>query len=120
MKIEGQMVRSVTPLPPSFQDGVEASMRVPEPQEKGSEGKVTSSAFLDLKKLWELGGVLKSLFEIFNLELRFKIHEPTKEIIARVVNRETGEVIREIPPEKFLDMVAKLRELAGVFVDELV
>jgi flagellar protein FlaG len=36
------------------------------------------------------------------------------------VNRETGEVIREIPPEKFLDMVAKLQELAGILVDEVV
>lgn len=120
MKIEGQMVRNIPSLPLSFQDGVEASVREPELQEKGSEGKATSSVFLDPKKLRELGGVLKSLFEVFNLELRFKIHEPTKEIIARIVNRETGEVIREIPPEKFLDMVAKLQELAGVFVDELV
>jgi flagellar protein FlaG len=28
------------------------------------------------------------------------------------------EVIREIPPEKILDMVAKMMELAGILVDE--
>ncbi len=49
---------------------------------------------------------------------KFSIHEGTKEIMVRVINEETGEVIREIPPEKILDMVAKMWELAGIFVDE--
>lgn len=118
MKVEGQMLRSVNTLSLSFQD-TQGVARASEIQE-GGEKEEKPSAFLDLKKLREFGEVLRSLFEVFNLELRFKIHEPTREIIARIVNRETGEVIREIPPEKFLDMVAKLQELAGILVDEVV
>ncbi len=76
--------------------------------------------FLDPEKTKNLTEALNNLFQAFNLELRFSIHEGTREVIARIVNRETGEVIREIPPEKFLDMIAKLRELAGLFIDELV
>jgi len=34
-----------------------------------------------------------------------------------IINDETDEVIREIPPEKILDMVAKMWELAGIMVD---
>lgn len=48
----------------------------------------------------------------------FSIHEGTKEIMVKVLNRDTGEVIREIPSEKVLDLVAKMWEMAGVFVDE--
>ena len=33
-------------------------------------------------------------------------------------NKETKEVIREVPPEKTLDMIAKVWELAGILVDE--
>lgn len=40
--------------------------------------------------------------------------------MVKVVNTETDEVIREIPPEKILDMVAKMWELAGIMVDEKV
>ncbi|WP_167686495.1 flagellar protein FlaG, partial [Paenibacillus polymyxa] len=29
-----------------------------------------------------------------------------------------GELIREIPPEKTLDLVAKMMEIAGILVDE--
>ncbi|WP_227767271.1 flagellar protein FlaG [Zhaonella formicivorans] len=48
----------------------------------------------------------------------FSIHEKTKEIMVKVIDKETGELIREIPPEKILDAVAKMWELAGLLVDE--
>ncbi|KJF25892.1 flagellar protein FlaG [Clostridium aceticum] len=51
-------------------------------------------------------------------ELQFSIHEATKQISVKVTNTETKEVIREIPPEKILDMVAKMWELAGLIIDE--
>ncbi len=31
---------------------------------------------------------------------------------------ETNEVIREFPPKKIQDMIAKMWEIAGLFVDE--
>lgn len=48
----------------------------------------------------------------------FSIHEKTKEIMVKVIDADTNEVIREIPPEKILDMVAKMWEMAGIIVDE--
>lgn len=48
----------------------------------------------------------------------FSIHEQTNEIVVKVFNSETNELIREIPNEKILDMVAKICEMAGLFVDE--
>ncbi|NLU26298.1 MAG: flagellar protein FlaG [Hungateiclostridium thermocellum] len=51
-------------------------------------------------------------------ELEFSIHEKSKEIMVKVIDSETKEVIREIPPEKILDMVAAMLEMAGIIVDE--
>ena len=48
----------------------------------------------------------------------YSIHESTKQIMVKVINRDTKEIIREIPPEKILDMVAKMWEMAGILVDE--
>lgn len=53
-----------------------------------------------------------------NSYMKFSIHEKTHEIMVRIVDSDTNEVIREIPSEKVLDMVAKMWELAGVLVDE--
>lgn len=51
-------------------------------------------------------------------EFEFSIHEKTKQIMVKVIDSSTKEVIREIPPEKILDMVAYMCEAAGLFIDE--
>lgn len=51
-------------------------------------------------------------------ECQFSYHEETKRIAIKVLDQETGDVIREIPPEKTLDMIAKMWEVAGLLVDE--
>lgn len=53
-----------------------------------------------------------------NKSFEFSIHAKTHQIMVKVINSDTKEVIREIPPEKILDMVAKMWEMAGIMVDE--
>ncbi|WP_426450515.1 flagellar protein FlaG [Paenibacillus sp. S-38] len=53
-----------------------------------------------------------------NTSLNFSIHEKTKQIMVKVIDKESGQVIREVPPEKNLDFLAKLWEMAGILVDE--
>lgn len=50
--------------------------------------------------------------------LQFAYHEKTHRISITVRDKETDKIIREIPPEKTLDMIAKSLELAGILVDE--
>ena len=38
--------------------------------------------------------------------------------MVKVIDKDTDEIIREIPSEKVLDMVAKMWELNGLLVDE--
>lgn len=52
-----------------------------------------------------------------NAQLQYSIHEATNSLMIKVINRETKEVIREVPPAKTLDMFAKILELAGLLVD---
>ncbi len=51
-------------------------------------------------------------------EFRFSIHEETHEIMVKVIDKDEGKVLREIPPEKILDIVARMWEMAGIIVDE--
>lgn len=48
----------------------------------------------------------------------FSYHEETKRVSIKVLDNDTQEVIREIPPEETLEMVQKMWELAGFIVDE--
>jgi len=56
--------------------------------------------------------------KVYDRRLEFSIHEGTKQILVKVINTEDDSVIREIPSEKILDMVAHLWEMAGILVDE--
>ena len=51
-------------------------------------------------------------------EFEFAIHKETKQIMVKVIDKGTKEVLREIPPEKVLDAVAQMCEMAGIFMDE--
>lgn len=46
------------------------------------------------------------------------VHEVTKTVMYVMRDTETNEIIREFPPKKIQDMIAKMWELAGLFVDE--
>ncbi len=66
---------------------------------------------------------VKSAVDDINKQIRstrcsFKYHEETNRISITVIDKDTDEVIKEIPPEKTLDMIAKAWELAGLMVDE--
>ncbi len=51
-------------------------------------------------------------------EAIFGIHEGTNRVTIKIVDKKTKEVIKELPPEKTLDMIAKVWEMAGILVDE--
>lgn len=53
-----------------------------------------------------------------NSEAIFGIHEATNRVTIKIVDKDTKKVIKELPPEKTLDMIAKVWEMAGLMVDE--
>lgn len=55
---------------------------------------------------------------ISNTSAVFGIHEETNRVTIKIVDKDTKEVIKELPPEKTLDMITKVWELAGILVDE--
>ena len=46
------------------------------------------------------------------------VHEGTNRVTIKLVDKQTREVIKEFPPDKTLDMISKVWEMAGLMVDE--
>ncbi|MDI6869879.1 MAG: flagellar protein FlaG [Bacillota bacterium] len=90
----------------SMKARAEAAANAPE---RGRVDKEQLQAVLD-----KLNIVLNAL----DIQARFSVHEATKRVWVRVVNVETGKLIREIPPKRILDMAAKMMELVGLLLDE--
>lgn len=66
---------------------------------------------------------LKKAIEQFNSsagssEAVYGIHEGTNRVTIKIVDKDTKKVIKELPPEKTLDMIARVWEMAGILVDE--
>lgn len=52
-----------------------------------------------------------------NAQFEFRIHERTGRTMVRLVNKESGEVLKEIPPQKMLEIVADIWDAIGINVD---
>lgn len=48
----------------------------------------------------------------------FSYHEEVNRISIKIRDRETDEIIREIPPEESIKVLEKIYEIAGLLVDE--
>ncbi|MCL7746700.1 flagellar protein FlaG [Halalkalibacter alkaliphilus] len=61
---------------------------------------------------------MNELLESSMTAIKFNVHEDLNRLYVQVVNRNTDEVVKEVPPEQFLDMVASMLKHAGLIVDE--
>ena len=50
--------------------------------------------------------------------LNFSVDEETGSFVVKVIDSETGDVLRQIPPEEMLNLRASLAELVGVLFDK--
>ena len=48
----------------------------------------------------------------------FSYHEEVNRVSIKILDRETNEVVREIPPEESIKVLEKVYEIAGLLVDE--
>ncbi len=62
--------------------------------------------------------VSKANLKMEHTRCEYSYHKKTNRVSIKVINEETNEVVREIPPEKSLDMLQKMWEMAGILVDE--
>ena len=53
-------------------------------------------------------------------DLKIRVHGPTGNIMVKVISEKDGRVIREIPPEEWLNMAAKMKDMAGVLLNKMI
>ena len=71
-------------------------------------------------KLTETTEAMNKFIGPMHASLKFELHEDLNEYFVTVVDDATGNVLREIPPKKMLDMYAAMVENMALFVDRKV
>ena len=80
-------------------------------EQKQNKERVVSEASIN-------DAVSKANRNMDKVRCEYSYHKETNRVSIRVIDEATKEVIREIPPEKSLDMLQKMWEMAGILVDE--
>jgi flagellar protein FlaG len=81
-------------------------------QEKAKEQRLSN------EELAEAVQDIQSRLEVVGTRLGFSIHEETEDIVVEITNRESGELIRQIPSDEVLELRARLDELVGILFDK--
>ncbi len=50
--------------------------------------------------------------------MSFSFHEKTHRVVVKIINSETDEVIREIPPKDAIKLLEHIQDFLGMVVDE--
>ena len=61
---------------------------------------------------------MNKMLEVTNSTSKFMYHDGLERYYVTVVNCETNEVVKEIPPKKLLDAFYEMQKMLGMVVDE--
>ncbi|MBU3109066.1 flagellar protein FlaG [Clostridium gasigenes] len=61
---------------------------------------------------------LNKLLQEDNTTVEYSIHEVFGDTMIKIINKNTKEVLVEVPPKTVLDLVAKMCERAGILIDK--
>ena len=96
---------------------------VAEPVKVNAEdGKLSNNINTENTKDVSAEQIKKTLAELnkkmMNTACQYGIHEGTGRVTIKIVDKDTRDVIKEIPAEETLELIAKAWELAGIMVDK--
>lgn len=60
---------------------------------------------------------VNAMLEIRSIGLQFEIDQDTHKVIVKVVDRNSGEVIRQVPNEEVVRIAKVMGEMSGLLVD---
>lgn len=75
---------------------------------------------LEREQLEEMAQQLQDFMGEMNRSLQFKVDEDSGRDVIKVLDKNSGEVIKQYPSEEVLSLVSKLSESAGILIDQTV
>lgn len=104
---------------PNVAPSEEADGNTDEPPEKGGDDQSPSPTVDTSEK--DSSTVANAVAEVqvdAHLKLRVRLDEPSGRYVYQSVDPESGEVMRQFPPDEALRAIARLHNIAGLTVDK--
>lgn len=79
------------------------------------------------QKLHEATGILQTHFDVNNKKLDFSMHDDSGRMIVKIIDPDSGEILKELPSEAVLKMADDIKQFqadifssSGLLLDEMV
>ena len=96
---------------------VEPSQPSGRSEDRVEKSDVKVQAKSDVRDLQRAADRLNQALQTFDRDLAISIHDDGK-VVVRVTDPQTGDVVRQIPPERVLEVEENLDKIVGLFVND--
>ncbi len=109
----------VDAMPSSVSSKIE-TVQSSQNQQEAQKAKESQKSILSVKDTKELTEDMNELMDDLQTSLGFSIIEDDHQVIVQITNRETNELIKQIPSEELLTIKKKMEEFTGLLFDQSV
>ena len=110
-RIADQKVRPDRQIKDDQQIKEKKNVNVDEKQKGKDDAQVSQDLLDDLEH---------DINTIHNVGLEFSMHEESGRTMIKVIEKDSGNLIRQIPPEEVLDLIARMGDVLGILFDKRV
>ena len=83
-----------------------------------ANGEQSGKGSLDPGYLESIAEEMNKIVAVFNARVAFSIDRDIGRPIIKVINNETDEVIRQIPPKEMLELIKRMDKILGILIDK--
>ena len=109
--------QSVALRPQRADDAAPASERQDERETRSSEGQHLSRP-IEAQEVRKAASRLNKALESLHRDLAISVHEDSGKLIVKVIDPGTGEIVRQIPTERVLEVEESIDNIVGLFVND--
>jgi len=120
-KVVGQAASSLTEhaVDDVKQADTQNQQRLQQNQYEKNNQEVTAQP-LEREQLEEMAQQLQEFMGEMNRSLQFQVDQDSGRDVIKVLDKNSGELIKQYPSEEVLSLVSKLSETAGILIDQTV
>lgn len=120
-KVVGQAASSLTEraVDDVKQADTQNQQRLQQNQYEKNNQEVTAQP-LEREQLEKMAQQLQEFMGEMNRSLQFQVDEDSGRDVIKVIDKSSGELIKQYPSEEVLSLVSKLSETAGILIDQTV
>ncbi|MBE0419561.1 flagellar protein FlaG [Pseudoalteromonas nigrifaciens] len=89
-------------------------------QSQNEQDNNTENQPLEREQLEKVAQQLQDFMGEMNRSLQFQVDQDSGRDVIKVLDKDTGDIIKQYPSEEVLNLVSKLSETAGILIDQTV